>query len=96
MARYLKSLVTGVVLPYNTATLKSADVRQMSASECVEYEESMGLVSAPVVEEPVVEEPVVEEPVVEEPVIEEPVVEIQDHSEGEPEIEAVLGALEAE
>ena len=38
MAQYLKSLVTGVVLPYVEASLKSADIRKMSAEECAEYE----------------------------------------------------------
>ena len=102
MARYLKSLVTGVVLPYNTAALKSADVRQMSASECAEYEASIGKTSAPapdaveVTTTPVVEEPVVEEPVVEEPVVTEP--EVGEHivEDFDPDVAGVLGALEVE
>lgn len=90
MARYLKSLVTGVVLPYVEASLKSADLRKMSAEECAEYEASM---NKPVVQEAVPEpEPVFEEPeVVVEP---EPVeVEVEEY---DPSVEKVLGALETD
>ena len=47
MARYLKSLVTGVVLPYVEASLKSADIRLMDPRECAEYEASVGKTSEP-------------------------------------------------
>ncbi len=42
-ARYLKSLTTGVVLPYSEAALKTADIRLMEPSECAEYEASLGI-----------------------------------------------------
>lgn len=105
MAQYLKSLVTGVVLPYVEQSLKSADVRLMEPAECAEYEASIGLTSDPspdVVEPTVTAEPVVEpEPVVEEPVVETVVeevttseMEVTDISEGPSDVEGVLSALE--
>lgn len=89
MAQYLKSLATGVVLPYVEASLKSADVRKMSAEECAEYEASM---SKPVVQEAVPEpEPVFEEPAA---AVE---VEVEDYTpEDDPQVQEVLGALETD
>ena len=90
MAQYLKSLVTGVVLPYNEPALKCADIRLMEPAECEEYEASLGSTADPspdaVEVTPTAE---VEEPVVEEPVVGEHVVEDFD-----PDVEGVLGALE--
>lgn len=45
--KYLKSLVSGVVLPFNEAALKCADLRLMEPAECEEYEASMGINAAP-------------------------------------------------
>lgn len=47
MARYLKSLETGVVLPYVQAALLSPGVREMSPEECAEYEASLGKTPKP-------------------------------------------------
>ena len=88
-SKYLKSLVTGVVLPYSEAALKSADIRLMEPAECEEYEASVGGVAAPV--EPPVVEAVAEEPVVEE-VVDEPVLE----DDSEDDIDEVIAALEIE
>lgn len=104
MARYLKSLQTGVVLPYSEALAKSADVAAMTAAECAEYEASMGVTpsvvvqdSAPVVEEPApVEEvpvPVAEEPEFEEVVFESPAIK---EDETPPEVDEVIAALDTE
>ena len=103
MARYLKSLQTGVVLPYSEALAKSADVAAMTAAECAEYEASMGVTpsvvqdSAPVVEEPapVEEAPVqlAEEPEFEEVVFESPAIE---EDETPPEVDEVIAALDTE
>lgn len=98
MARYLKSLQTGVVLPYSEALAKSADVAPMTAAECAEYEVSMGVTPsietveepAPVVEEPA---PVVEEPEFEEVVFESPAIE---EEETPPEVDEVIAALDTE
>ena len=96
MARYLRSTLTGVVLPYVEASLKSKNVVVMTASECQEYEATLNrpvaVAPAPVVEAPVVEAPVVKEPAVgemlvgdfdPEPVLMHPVAD-------------VLGALETD
>ena len=93
-SKYLKSLVTGVVLPYNEAALKSADIRLMEPAECKEYEASVGGVAAPV--EPPVVEAVAEEPVVEEPVVEEVVDEPVLEDDSEDDIDEVIAALEIE
>jgi hypothetical protein len=98
MARYLKSLVTGVVLPYVPASLKSADIRLMDPAECAEYEATLNkpAVAAPVAPTPAVEtlpDPevlVVEPKVVVEPEVGEMIVEDLDP------VEAVLGALETD
>ena len=58
-SRYLKSLATGVVLPYNEAALKSAGIRLMEPAECAEYEASIGLNPAEAAPEPVFEEVVI-------------------------------------
>lgn len=42
MARYLKSLTTGVVLPYVEASLLNKNIREMTPEECAEYEKSIG------------------------------------------------------
>lgn len=92
MTRYLKSLQTGVVLPYSEALAKSADVAPMTEAECVEYEVSMGVApSTSVAEQPA---PVVVEsaPVVEDPVFEEVVVE----DATPPEVDEVIAALDTE
>ena len=81
MARYLKSLATGVVLPYVEASLKSADVRLMDPEECAEYEAGL---NRPVASE------VVEPEVVAEPEVGEVLVEDLDP------VEEVLGALEVD
>ena len=91
-AKYLKSLTTGVVLPYNEPALKNANMRLMEPAECEAYEQSLnkGSAAAPKpAPEPAPEpEPVVEEVAVveEEPVVEEPFTDV----------EGVLGALEVE
>jgi hypothetical protein len=107
MAQYLKSLVTGVVLPYNEAALKSADIRLLDPQECAEYEATLNrpVAAEPAVPTPAVEtlpdpevlvvEPVVEEPVVEEPVVEEPVFEEVVVEDLDP-VQEVLGALETD
>jgi hypothetical protein len=62
-AKYLKSLVTGVVLPYNEPALKSADIRLMEPAECEEYEASLVAQeegNTPVTAKPEFEEVVVE------------------------------------
>jgi ATP-dependent RNA circularization protein (DNA/RNA ligase family) len=91
--RLLKSLNTGVVLPFSEAALLTPNVREMTQNEVNEYLASIGKApSAPVVE--VVEE--VEEP--EETVtnVEMGVTVTQDFSEGEPDVSEVLKALETE
>lgn len=97
--RLLKSLSTGVVVPYTPAALKHSNVREMTAAEVQEYLASMN-VEAPAVEaepEPVVEaepEPVVEaEP---EPVVETGKVVTRDYEDGEPDADEVLAALEVD
>lgn len=100
MAQYLKSLITGVVLPYNVAALKSADIRLMDPAECAEYEASMGVgpsLSSNVEQTATTEAVDVEPTVTVEagPTFEEPVsveVEIEDLDP----VEEVLGALETE
>ena len=96
MAQYLKSLVTGVVLPYVPASLKCADIRLMDPTECAEYEATLNrpAVAAPVMAE-AVPTPAVEtlpdpEVLVVEPEIGEMIVEDLDP------VEAVLGALETD
>lgn len=97
MARFLKSLVTGVVLPYNEAALKSADIRKMSAEECEEYEASMKSSSDPhpdVVVPTVTADPhpdVVKTTPAVEPEVGEVILEDFD-----PDVEGVLGALEVD
>lgn len=94
MARYLVSLNTGVVLPYVPATMKSPGARELTAEEAATYEESVKKKTvAPIDVTPPAAEPklVVSEP---EPVVAEVVT--QDFSEGEPDVEAVLGALEVD
>lgn len=90
--RLLKSLSTGVVIPYTPAALKHSNVREMTAAEVQEYLASMN-VEAPAVEaepEPVVEaEP---EPVV----VETGKVVTQDFEDGEPDADEVLAALEVD
>lgn len=100
MGQYLKSLITGVVLPYNVAALKSADIRLMDPAECAEYEASMGVgpslssdVEQTVTTEAVDVEPTVTVeagPTFEEPVVEEVLVENSDQ------VKEVLGALEVD
>lgn len=83
-------------MPYVAATVKSAQVVELTASEVEAYEASIGKTAAaaappppaPVVEEPVVEEPVVETQPILEPEIGETLIEDFD-----PSVDEVLGAL---
>ena len=92
MAQYLKSLITGVVLPYVEASLKSADIRKMSASECEEYEASMNVKRKLPLKQPkkVIKKKKVVAPVVE-PEVGETLI-----GDFDPEVEGVLGALEVD
>ena len=88
MARYLRSTLTDVVLPYVEASLKSKNVVVMTASECQEYEATLNrpaFTTAPIAVAPVVVEPVVVEPEIGEMLVEDfdPVAD-------------VLGALETD
>lgn len=92
-ARYLKSLSTGVVLPYVEATLLNAKVREMTPAECEEYEASIGVSNSP----PPAPEPVAEpEPVAAPAAVEKGVTVTRDISEGEPDVDAVIAALEVD
>ena len=97
MARFLVSLNTGVVLPFCEAALKSPGVRETTSEESAAYEAS---VKANVKVEPMDVTPVPAEPLIEvaEPEVEVEAVSVvtQDISEGEPDVEAVLGALETD
>ena len=62
-AKYLKSLTTGVVLPYVEAALKSAEIRLMEPAECAEYEKTLAGGGPKVAEpEPVFDEVVIKPP----------------------------------
>ena len=88
-ARYLKSLSTGVVLPYVEAALLSPGVREMTADECAEYEASIGKKpAAQPVRKKKAPKPAAE------PVKGE--VTTRDISEGEPSAEEVLKAIESD
>lgn len=91
--RLLKSLSTGVVLPYVEAALKGENVRELTPAEVAEYMASIGKADAPA-PAPVVEpEPVFEEPA---PEIAKGVTVTRDYSEGEPNAAEVLKALEVD
>lgn len=97
MSRFLVSLNTGVVLPFCEAALKSPGVRELSPEEATAYLASVKRKTvAPLDVTPVAVEPLFEvapEPEVE---VEAVTVMTQDISEGEPDVEAVLGALEVD
>ena len=96
MARYLVSLNTGVVLPYNEAALKSPGVRETTSEESAAYEAAVATRSVkPIDVVPPPAEPLIDTPKPE-PVVKEVEVVTQDFAEGEPDIDAVLGALEAD
>lgn len=96
MARYLVSLNTGVVLPFNENALKSPGVREVTPAEAAAYEASVKAKKvAPMDMTPEPVEPLIEVPEPE-PVVEAVAVVTQDITEGEPDVEAVLGALEAD
>jgi hypothetical protein len=86
MARYLKSLNTGVVLPYVEAALLSPGVREMTAEECAEYDASLGKKSSTA--------PAAKKKVRKKKQAAKTGVATQDISEGEPSAEEVLKALE--
>jgi hypothetical protein len=90
MAQYLKSLVTGVVLPYVPASLKCADIRLMDPAECAEYEASLNKPVAEAAPTPAVETLPDPEVLVVEPEIGEVLVEDLDP------VAEVLGALETD
>lgn len=99
MGRYLVSLNTGVVLPYIEASLKSPGVRELTPEEAATYEASL---KAKQKTEPMDMTPEAAAPLIEVP-DPEPEVEVeavtvvtQDFADGEPEVEAVLGALEVD
>lgn len=92
MARYLKSLTTGVILPYVEAALKNADVVVCTAEEAAAYETSVGAKPSP----PEPEAPVVEEVEVEEVEVKVGAVVTQDFEDGEPDADEVLEALRIE
>lgn len=96
MARYLVSLTTGVVLPYVPAALKSPNVRELSADEAAQYEDGLKTKKKfePMDVAPQAAAPLLTPEPEPEPVVAEVVT--QDISEGEPDIDAVLGALEAD
>jgi hypothetical protein len=88
-ARYLKSLETGVVLPYVQAALLSPGVREMSAEECEEYEASIG-------KTPVVKKAPKKKAAKVETAVAKGEVVTKDISEGEPTADEVLKALETD
>ena len=97
MARFLVSTNTGVVLPYNEAALKSPGVRLLSSDEEAAY---LASIKSKEKIEPMDLTPEPAEPLIEVPA---PVVEVapvsvvtQDIEDGEPDVEAVLGALEVD
>lgn len=93
MVKYLRSTVTGVVLPYNEKLEKRSDIETLTDEEAADYVAGL----KPRVEEapaPTPEPP--PEPVAA-PVFEQSLeVEVKDVSEGEPSADELLAALEAE
>jgi len=88
MARYLKSLTTGVVLPYVEAALLNKNIREMTPEECAEYEASIGKKPAAQPAPKKAPKPPAEPAKGE--------VVTRDISEGEPTAEEVLKAIEAD
>lgn len=90
--RLLKSLQTGVVLPFSKAALDNANVREMTAAEVTEYMDAItgnkAAAPAPVVEEAPAESSA--------PPIARGVTVTRDFSEGEPSAAEVLKALETD
>jgi hypothetical protein len=98
--KYLKSLITGVVLPYVEASLLSKNVRVMTPEECAEYEASLpgGVKTPAAAPEPTpAPEPVavaaIETPPTE---VKKGVTVTRDISEGEPNVDEVIAALEVD
>lgn len=98
MGSYLVSLKTGVVLPYCAASLKSPGVRELTSEEAAAYEASVqerAVTPMDVTPEPA--EPLIDVPALEPEVeVEAVTVVTQDFADGEPDVEAVLGALEVD
>lgn len=94
MARFLVSLNTGVVLPFCEAALKSPGVRELSSEEAAAYLASVEQKKV----EPMDLTPTPAEPLIDVPAPEPEKVEVvtQDFADGEPDVEAVLGALEVD
>lgn len=94
MARFLVSLNTGVVLPWCEASLKSPGVRELSSEEAAAYLASVEQKKV----EPMDLTPEPAEPIIDVPPPKPEKVEVvtQDFSEGEPDIDEVLGALEVD
>lgn len=90
--RLLKSLSTGVVLPYVEATLLSQEVREMTPAEVDEYMATITgkKVAAPA---PVIESQPAEKPAAQ---VARGVTVTRDYSEGEPSAAEVLKALETD
>ena len=90
MARYLKSLSTGVILPYVAASLKSPGVREATSEEATEYEASLGIVNtAKPASKPKAKAKVSKK-------TRKKKVVTQDISEGEPDPDEVLAALKVD
>lgn len=98
MARYLVSLNTGVVLPYIEASLKSPGVRELTSEEAATYEASVKSRTVKLMDiTPVAQAaaaPILNVAPASKPVSVEVVT--QDFADGEPDVEAVLGALGVE
>lgn len=96
--RYLKSTTTGVVLPFNETTLRvSPHVIELSAHEAMEYEKKMGVRSEDAAPPPVAPAPEpIKEAAPETVKVAKGVVASQDISDGEPDVQEVLSALEVE
>lgn len=95
MAKYLRSTTTSVVLPFNAKLAKRPNIEVMTPAECSEYEAGM---KTPVSKVPAPAPEPTPEPTPEpKPVFEAiPEVAVQDVSEGEPDAEDILAALDAD
>jgi len=93
MARYLKSLNTGVVLPYVEAALLSPGVREMTAEECAEYEASIGKTPQPA---KAAKKKKRKKPAEEKAEVAKGKTVTRDISEGEPDAAEVLEALKVD
>lgn len=96
MARYLKSLNTGVVLPYVQAALLSPGVREMTAEECAEYEASIGKAPQPAQAAKKKKRKKPAEEKAEKTQVAKGKTVTRDISEGEPDAAAVLEALKVD